>query len=452
MTEQVIGFLQRHINRDVFSGSSLRAKLLRGGAGSLMVKAGQVLLTFAVAVLLARMLGPEDYGVYSFALAIIMLTASLVQIGVPQLVVRETAREVACGDWCVVRGLWRWSNAVVLSSSMLGLLAVVTYIISSPGLDSPRGTTMTVGLLLIPLIAITAVRASCLRGLMRMIWGLLTDSVFRLGFLLLFVTVFALSVNMRNQITPQIVMGLHLLAGLIAFLLSVFVLRRVGPAALYSNVGRKYESRAWRKAMLPLGLTTGLHLVNSYTDLIVLGLLRSDAEVGVYRAVLQVALLTVFGLHAINQVLEPYFAQLFQRGDYNRLQRLATISARLILTFALPPIALFLFAGDEVLAWVFGDAYHAGGVALSIVALAQLFNAAAGSVGVLLNMTRNERYTVIGVAAAVVLNLCLNVLLIPTLGMEGAACATAVSIVVWNLILWYFVRTRLHLRPSALSI
>lgn len=59
----------------LFRGNGLRAQIMRGGLGSLLIKALQAVLAFAVAVVLARVLGPEGYGVYSYALALLMLTA-----------------------------------------------------------------------------------------------------------------------------------------------------------------------------------------------------------------------------------------------------------------------------------------------------------------------------------------------------------------------------------------
>ena len=75
--------------------ANLRTRLLRGGAGSLAIKLGSVGLSFAVAVQLARVLGPDGYGVYALVFAIVTVLTVPTQLGVPQLVIRETARAQA---------------------------------------------------------------------------------------------------------------------------------------------------------------------------------------------------------------------------------------------------------------------------------------------------------------------------------------------------------------------
>ena len=74
-----------------------------------------------------------------------------------------------------------------------------------------------------------------------------------------------------------------------------------------------------------------------------------------------------------------------------------------------------------------------------------------GSVGVLLLMTGHEREAGIGMGVAVLLNSALNLLLIPAWGINGAAVASGLSIVCWNLILLVLVRKRLAIHPTILG-
>jgi len=79
-------------------------------------------------------------------------------------------------------------------------------------------------------------------------------------------------------------------------------------------------------------------------------------------------------------------------------------------------------------------------------------NSAAGSVGMLLNMTRYERDTAKGLAVSAILNVVLNLLLIPLLGIIGAAIATAVSLITWKVLLWWVVRWRLGINSLAFDL
>lgn len=434
-----------------FGGEGLRAHLLRGGAGSLLVKAGHGVLAFGVAVVLARVLGPEGYGVYAFALAILMLIAIPAQVGIPQLAVRETAKAQANQDWGLMRGLWRWGNISVAVFSTLGVVAASAVIFLLETRETDRTVTISIGIALIPLIALTNVRAACLRGLRMVVLGQLPEIILRPALLLILLGGWTMILRNTPALTASGAMAMQVFASLATLLIASLMLGKAQPEGVKSRPSPRYEAVAWRKAVIPLAMIGGLQLINQHADLIILGLLRPDEEVGVYRAVFQVALLVIFGLQAMNQVLQPHFARLYSQGDMTKLQQLVTTSARAILALAMPPVLILMVFGTELLGWVFGDAFQAGGVALAILAAGQLINAGVGSVGALLNMTGNERYTMLGVAVAAASNVGMNLLLIPFLGMVGAAIASAFALVLWNLLSMYFVRKQLAIAASALG-
>ena len=86
---------------------------------------------------------------------------------------------------------------------------------------------------------------------------------------------------------------------------------------------------------------------------------------------------------------------------------------------------------------------------LCIVAIGQLTNAAFGSVAALLNMTGHEKDTMRGMFIAFVVNVVLNLVLVPEYGMVGAATATAISIFILNAVLRYYVKKRLGIESSS---
>jgi O-antigen/teichoic acid export membrane protein len=433
--------------------SGLREQLLRGGIGSLIVNTVRAGLAFILAVVLARFMGPSEYGVYSFAFAILMLVAIPAQVGVPQLIVRETAKAQASKDWELMRGLWRWGNLAVAGFSTLGLLfaIAVVLLLTSLGSNAGRLIVIATGIALIPLIALIAVRGSCLRGLRMVVSGQLPDGVIRpIVFLGLIGGYFIISGTDATYAAER-VMGMHVIAAAFALVFASIMLWRVKPKELNNEVKPHYDHIAWRKAVIPLAMITGLHLINNYADLVILGIYRPNDEVGVYRAVFQVAMLVVFGLQAINQVLHPHFARIYKIQDMQKLQRLVTVSSRGILSLAVPPALILVFFGGPMLEWVFGDQYRSGALALSILVIGQLASAAFGSVGALLNMTGHERDTVRGLGVSIVVNILLNFILIPLWGMEGAAIATSSSLLIWNFILRNAVRKRLSIESSALG-
>ena len=430
-------------------GNGLRTQLLRDALGSLGIKAIQAALRFALAVIIARLLGSEGYGVYAFSLALLMLVAIPAQAGVPQLLVRETAKARNNEDWSLMRGLWRWGNSAVFALSAFSVLTVGGILaLLSDSAAAGRVSTITIGIGLIPLIALANLRSACLRGLGQVVWGQLPENVFRPLLLLILVIAWLVAFEPPNGLTPSAVMGLHVTAATVTFFAGWVMLLRAFPEGIRRRPAPRYNQNAWRQSVIPLAMITGLQLINSHADLILLGLFTSNEEVGVYRAVSQTALLVVFGLQAMNPILQPYFARLYDRGETANLERLATNSARAILLLALPPVLVCAVLGEELLAWLFGDTFRSGGMALALLAMGQLVNAAMGSVIMLLNMTGHERDTVRGVVVGAALNIVLNCLLIPIFGIEGAAASTSITLIFWNLLLRHYVKKRLNIRSS----
>ena len=101
---------------------------------------------------------------------------------------------------------------------------------------------------------------------------------------------------------------------------------------------------------------------------------------------------------------------------------------------------------------LFGADFVVGSTALQILVMAQLFSVLAGPTGVILNMTGYEHLAAVGVGISAIVNITLNSALIPLLDLTGAALATGASLVVWNILLWHWIRQRLNLRPSAVGL
>ncbi len=434
----------------LFAGDDLRAQLVRGGFGSLALKLASAGLAFALTIVLARALGPTGYGVYAYVFALVSIIAIPAELGLPTLVVRETAGAHADEQWGLMRGVWRWSAAAV--GALAGTVALVAGTLAWSLADRFTGeqlATFAWGLLLVPLIALGNLAGAALRGLRNVLQGQLPELVLRPA---VFVALSAAALlSGSGRFTADTAMALHVAGAASALAVGAWLLARARPAQVARAPLPEYESQRWLGSALPLALVAGMYLIHQQTDIVVLGLFMGSGDVGAYRVAAQAATFVAFGLQAVNTVVAPQFARLYGARDIARLQWVATFSARVILVLTVPVAGLLVFFGEAVIELVFGAAYAPGYAALGILAIGQLFNAAFGSVGFLLNMTGHERDTARGMAIAVAVNLVLNVALIPRFGLEGAATATALTLALWNLLLWNAVRARLGIDSTALG-
>lgn len=413
-----------------------------GSAGLRVANAG---LAFLISVLLARMLGPSGYGAYTFAFALVMLLALPAQAGLPTLLVREVARCEEREEWDLIAGLFRRSNqAVGLLALIVCAVALFVVLVFLREPDGQQVTTFLWALLLLPLMALGNLRGAVLRGLRRVVQGQLPEFLLRPGLLLLALCVavlLRLFAPSSFELTPPLAMALHAGAAFVAFVFGVWLLRRELPPEVRRTTPA-YQTRAWAGSLLPLTLLAGMELINGQMDVVLLGILASTRDVGIYRVAWSVSLPVAFTLTGVNLVVAPYFARAYSAGDTAELQRLATWSARVAAAAAVPAALILILFGEPLLGLVFGDEFAGGGTALALLAAGQLCNVIAGSVGTILNMTGHERDTTLGVAIAAAVNLTLNLILIPTYGIDGAAVATMVSLITWNSVLVIRVRRR----------
>ncbi|MGW8268779.1 MAG: flippase, partial [Longimicrobiales bacterium] len=123
------------------------------------------------------------------------------------------------------------------------------------------------------------------------------------------------------------------------------------------------------------------------------------------------------------------------------IQALVTRVARWTFWPSLALAAILVLGAGPVLD-LFGEGFARARWALAILVLGQVVNAAMGPVGHLMNLTGHGRESAVVYGTAAGVNVGLNLLLIPAMGMEGAAVATATSVILWNLWLFALVRRR----------
>lgn len=410
---------------------SLRHQLAVGAMGSILVKLVHIGLAFVSTVLLARLLGPADYGVYSYAFALLTLMAVPTELGLPKLLVRQTA-------WCCARRRWgllrclliRSFQAVGAASFSLAIVAgIAGWFLSSQYRENVM-VTFWVALLLLPIVSLSSLQLAALRGLGHVVLGQAPQMILRPGIFVLALLIVALIAG-GGAIGSATAMGVQVAASAAAMLVGTALLLRKVPREVMADPP-VHEMRAWMAAALPFLLMGGMQIINSNMDMVMLGALRPAAEVGAYRIAVQLALLVVLPLTALNTAFGPHFARLWAQDDRERFQRLVTSSARAVLAMSLPIGLVLVFLGGPLVTQLFGTAFLAATAPLTILCGGQLVNAGTGSVGLLLSMTGHEAVAARALAVAAVANIVLNACLIPLWGTVGASLATALSYVVWN--------------------
>ena len=421
----------------------LRERLIRAATGSFGLSVASTGLAFVTSVVLARLLGAAGYGSYNYALSWIGVLALPAVMGFDRLLVRETARYRVAASWGALAGLLRASNSLVILVSCFAALGVaaVTWFISGPS-DPALTSIFYLAALLLPLHAVTRLRQSTMSGLERVVSGQVPELLVRP--LLFLVGVLVLNFGLARSADVVSVMAFNVVASFVALCWAVVQTSRALPGEV-RGVEREYHLRVWAAAAAPMLLIGGTQVVNSQTDVIMLGLLRSPEEVGVYTVASRGTRLILLVMVAVNTAIGPVVARVYAAGEFARLQNLVTRSARGMLAASLP-VALALIIFGHWFLLIFGPDFTAGRDALSILCAGKLINVLAGSAGTILLMTGYEKDVAIWVGLAALLNIVLNAILIPIYGIEGAAFTTALCESLMNIavVITLYHRTRIH--------
>ncbi|VEP16059.1 Membrane protein involved in the export of O-antigen and teichoic acid [Hyella patelloides LEGE 07179] len=420
--------------------SSLKKRLVKGAAGTLGLRIAATGLNFLTSILLARLLGASGFGVYTYAFTWTQLLSLGATLGLDKLIVREVAVYKTKSSWNLMRGLLNWANQIALITSVVLILVAIGVAWSlNVGANSEQFLAFCLAMLIIPIDTLRNLRLAAMRGLNKIVMGLVPELLIAPALLIVLVGCGYLFLG-EDLNAPWVIL-IRLVITLITLAIGMKLLYRILPDEV-KKATAKYQAKTWLNSALPFMFMGSMYLIKSRTDILMLGAIQGAEVVGIYFAVSRGAQLIDFVTNAANTVLAPNIASLYAEGKTEKIQRILTKSSRTVLLTSLPIIIGLMVFGYWYLS-LFGSEFTQGQNALIVLCVGQLVNVATGSAGLLLSMTGHERYTLISRCGSTLLNVVLNALLIPRWGLSGAAIATVGSTVLLNVENTIVVRKKL---------
>ncbi len=435
--------------RAYLAGPGLGPTLVKAVSGSAGLRIAGMGFGFLVGVQLARGLGAEGYGIYGVAMSIIALLTVPTEFGLPQLLTREVAVAKVKRDWGRMKGILRWSSRVsLLISAVIGVGVVAWLLLSGQGLGSPLGMTLLAGVLMVPVAAQLSMRSAALRGLQLIVRGQVPDVLLRP---MLYSALLFIASLWFVPMTPALAMVLGVMSAAAALVVTLYMLHWSMPTDV-AAASAVVDSRAWWHSALPMALTEGMRVLQSHLLILILGWMVVMSEVGIFRMASSIMLLVSMPISLFNILNMPLIARLHSANETRRLQRMLGATAAGMTIGSLVLCVPFVFAGEKILALVFGSEFSAGNGVLLVLSASVLTSAAFGTSAALLNMTGHPEQ----VARASLLSLvCLAVTAVPLIhffGTMGAAVSYLISTTVWSLRMWLSSKEHLSLDPSILSL
>lgn len=415
--------------------------LFSEGAWVFLVKLLNVGLTFLVSVAMARILGTRGFGLFTQVLAIINVIGAPTEIGLPQLMVRETARLAEGSQWGAIRGLWQWAATTLLTTSAV---FIIGYPILRPFLGSlvkdELHSVLVWAMMLVPLLGLNGIVSSAIRGFHKVAIAQIGEQVLMP---LVFLSVALTATYVLNvPATPQIAIWYQVGAAVLSVVWAFTILFRVSPHQIFTAVA-SFQNNEWLKSTLGLASITGMQVINKWMSVIIVSYFVKYAELGVYRVAVQIAILADLGRLVMYPILSPQIAKTFANNDLARLQSLAKLSARLIVLVNTGIYFLFILFGKYFVNFFYGREYKEAYLIVIILVTGQFFDSITGASSLFLTMTGFERDTARIRFATTSLNMVLMVVFSSMWGIIGAAFAASVTLVIWNVMVWILVKRKL---------
>ena len=418
--------------------------LFQGAAIALCVQIAGLTLTYGMQVLLARWLGATEYGTYDYVISIATFLGFLAALGLPNCLLRFIPKYSVEENWGKLRGIiWGSWRYVLVSSMAFTFIAVAVVFVWSKYNPEITLVSFLLGVSTIPLWALVRHQREMSRGIKRMGLAYLP---FSFAFpLLVIISGFYYRQNLKSD--RAILISALCLS--VVLILQLFVFKQKIPRQC-SLTPAIYARREWFAVAIPLLFNDSAFVVLSQTDTIMTGSILGSFQVGIYGAAFKTAAGVSFILMGVNAIAAPMFATLHAKDDYADLQKLTSSVARWMFYPTFVFALLLIIFGDRVLG-IFGTEFIAARWSMTILILGQLVNVGAGSVGYLMEMTGHHKQCAFVLGCSAILNVVLNAVLIPTMGILGGAIATALTMALWNIWLHQLVVKHLGVKPSIVS-
>jgi len=362
---------------------------------------------FVVIVYLARILNPDNFGKISFALAIITYFSLITNLGLPLLGTREIARDKKKIDEYLGNIL---TMRLCLAFLSFGLLLLITYFLNKP--LEIKYLIILYGLGLIPSALLLD---WVFQGLEKMEYIGLGRILSRLIYAVL--VLFFIKGQKQLLLIPCIAVTSNLLVA--GFLFFIFIKK-------FGKLKLKFNIIFWKNLVnqaLPLGISIIMIQIIYNIDMVMLGFMRTDIEVGYYSAAYKIILVLIsigaFYFDAIFPVISNYY-----KTSLSSLKKLQSYTAKLIVSIALP-----LGVGGTILAkplmnLLYGPKYNKGIAALQILiwVVVLIYINMIYARGMWACNKQNEYLKIVSFQG--LSNIGLNLILIPSFGIAGAAIAT----------------------------
>ncbi|MDY6774446.1 MAG: oligosaccharide flippase family protein, partial [Candidatus Nanohaloarchaea archaeon] len=374
-------------------------------------------------LVVARWLGPADYGLLSLALSVFWLSVTISHMGVPAGVERYVSDYIGREDEEGIKGMVYAGLGITLPWSLIVAAGVFLSAgtISRLAFHEPSLAIYLKAFALgIPFQILYKNMEKVVQAFREFRYEVYVDRLFRsLATLGVTLALFYLGFGLMGAVLAQLV------SIVLSSLLILYFLESRVRSLFRSSTSPEFEPRKLVSFSWPLFLSGVIGTFVGKVDTFMLGYFDAARTVGIYNAALPTAQLLMVVGGTFSTALFPNVSQLYGRERKEDAIRLASTALKWMFSIVFPALLLMVLFARPGLRLLFGHEYVGAAVALSILGTAYFLNVMMNYAGSFIKAEDRTRLTALNTGAVSVLNIGLNYLLIPIYGLSGAALATA---------------------------
>lgn len=438
--------MQNHKGRGVEEPVNHSTVTMAKGAGTnligTMIKQGG---NVVIQLLLARLLGRRDFGLFALAMTIFHLTGSFFMLGLGKVLVRYGPEHVHSNPPGMRKLIYHTSGIGLLS----GLIAGATLYLCAPWLADhlfrmPRIVMpLQVFATVLPFFVLFRILLDATRVSLEMKYVVFADSLALIftNLLLVLILVYALDIKLPGAVYARLI---AFVCGLLATL--VFIYR------LYFTTGWNASGKTpGAIRMIAFGVPASMvgftALLNKSIDKVLIGFFLSPVDVGVFQVAFQVSMVFVVLLVAFQGIFGPLTADLYAGKKYTEIAETYRTCTKWGILISLPVVVFILFNAREILITAFGPGYYTGQIVVAILVVSRFFQLSTGPIGPALIMTGRQNAFFLISVLSLVASVLLNLFLIPAYGLTGAALTTLITVAFWRIAGMLLIRRHLAFWP-----
>jgi O-antigen/teichoic acid export membrane protein len=418
------------------------------GAVNLVGGATGSLIALVLAAMVGRSLGPDGAGTYFVAVAVFMIVSNMAELGADTGLVKFVAAARATGQPERIGPLVRIAVKPVVALA-LGLVLVVAVAagLGLTVLDGLGGPVLVGGAALAVASSLNAVVVAVSRG-----YGDVVTYPLAINIALPAMRVAAVAAVLAAGGQVEAVV-LAWMAPVVAVLIALVVVARTYVAESRRDAaGRQVGDvpalrREFWSFSAARAVAAAVEVLLEWVDVVLVAWLTSPTEAGIYAVVTRCARASEVLAQAMRIAVGPQAAAALARGAVAEASRIYSLTTAAMIWMGWPFFAALIVYADSVLS-IFGPGFDEGVTSLRILSVAMAIALTAGTVQTIVLMGGRSSWQLADKSIALAVNVALNLALVPAMGIEGAAIAWAVTIVVDTSLVAYQVQRLMGVRPD----